>query len=547
MKKILTIAVALFTLSSASAQTISELFKFSNYDYTTSTARSAGMAGAYTSLGSDMSSMSINPAGLAMYTSSESGFTMGVNSAGAETNYGGNNSQKNWNTNFSLPNIGWVFNNGDVTFGVAFNRLANLSRSSSAVGNYEQFNTKGRIWADQLEGITAGSLNNDYTLFNGQSPVTWDAIMAYDSYCVDPLNDKDNCSTYGLWGIVDPADYIASQIQTVTEGAVNELVFSLGYNFDDMLYFGMSLGFQYIYYTERSVYEEFNDIDSNVGIFDNLYLADRLWVDGYGFDMKFGVTARPLPWLRIGVAYHTPTWMSIDEISSSDMQPYFTAGTGRYSWSPDLYQDYTMRSPNRILTGVSATLFGKLIVSVDYDRVWYNDMKYSTNINLSGWREGTISTDIENLPNYAAYTSAYGNIDLNAMISDYYRPVNNYRVGLEVQPIRALFLRAGFAYSDSPYADVSSFYDSSSLMSDYGSTTRYTAGIGYRTGRFNIDFAYTYASYTSLPSKFFDYVTTSAYDSGYDVYSEGTSIASFENIYTTNINHNFLLSMNWRF
>ncbi|MFI3287340.1 MAG: hypothetical protein R3Y61_02580 [Rikenellaceae bacterium] len=551
MKKIFLICATFFALQSVQAQTISELYKFSNYDFSAMTARSAAMAGAYTSLGADLSSMSINPAGIAMYSSSEVGFSFGLNSANTTSSYGSNASNTQNSTQFSMPNIAGVYNVGDVTIGFGVSTLANFNSSMRATGNYEQFNSKARIWADQLNGISASKLNNDYTLFSGQAPVTWDAIMAYDSYLIDPESPSDNNTSYGLWGIIDPDDYIASQITKITEGSLNELTVSAGYNFDDFIYLGATLGFQFLYYSEETMYEEFNKMDASgntaSGVFDNFYVADRLSLEGVGFNMKVGATVRPLSWLRVGLAYHSPTWMNITEYSVGEMQPYFTQGSGRYSWTPDLLQDYNMQSPSRLLAGVSATLFGAMIVSFDYERVWYNVMMYTTDIYSSKWRDGALSTDIENLPTYFDYTSESGIMDLNAMISDYYRPINSYKVGLEVQPIKSFFIRGGFAYSDSPYADEKSYYSNGDMLSDYGATTKYSAGIGYRTGKFNIDFAYVNTQYTELPSKFFDYVTSNSYNAGNgDVYAEGTEIASFENISQKYSNDNFILSMSWR-
>lgn len=554
MKKIIIFAALLcVSFAGAQAQTISELFKFSNYDFSAATARTAGMAGAYTSLGADLSSMSVNPAGLAMYSGSEVGFTFGINSANIKSRYGDGVSNKQNSTKFSMPNVAGVYNIGEVTIGFGINNLANFNSSMRASGNYEKYNSKARMWVDQLQGIRTGTLDDENKMFRGQQPSIWDAIMAYDSFLIDADNpDNPNNTMYNLTEIIDPEDYIASQITTETEGAINEFDVSAAYNFDDIIYLGATLGFQYLYYTERSVYEEYNRLDESghtgSGIFDYLYTQDRLSLEGIGFNMKVGATIRPLSWLRIGVAYHSPTWMHIDEYGVSEMEPYFVKGEGRYSWSPDLIQDYYMQSPSRLLAGTSAALFGRLIISVDYERTWYNSMLYTTDINASKWRDGNLSTDVDNLINYADYTNPQsGNIDMNGMIDNYYRPVNNYRVGLEVQALRGLFVRGGFAYSDSPYVSEKSYYAQGDVLSDFGATTRYTAGIGYRTGKFNIDFAYTNTKYTMLPSKFFDYVTQHSYDAGLgDIFPEGTEIMSLENISQRVNTDNFLLSMSWR-
>ncbi len=555
MKKIL-ITLAITGLSSlAMAQSTGELFKFSNYDFSASTARSAGMAGAFTSLGADMSSMSINPAGLAMYTSSEATISLGLTSHNTSSNYGGKYSMSMNNTAFSIPNAGAVLNFGDINLGVAVNRLANLNSNMSAIGDFEQFNTKGRIWVDQLEGIPSTELDNENTIFDRRNPLIWDAIMGYDSYMIDPGNTTTGSTWYTLNGIIDPNDYIASSYSRITEGAVDEMLLSASYNWDDIIYIGASMGFQWMSYTERSVYTEENLIDSQtIGVFNNMYLRDFLSMNGFGFNIKLGVTVRPTPWLRVGLAYHTPTWMTIEERSNADMEPFFEGGDGRYSWTPDLFQDYYAQSPSRLLAGASATLFGALIVSADYEVVWYNAMKYTTDINTSGWRDPSISSDIDNLPNFSSYVSNSGDIDLNGMIDSYYKPVNNFRFGVEGRPLRSLFVRAGFGYASSPYADVQSYYDPEMKMSDFGDIMRFSGGLGYRSRNFNVDIAYVYSSYSELPNKFFDYVTSYAYDTFYntpagnpDIIPAGTSVSSFENINQSHKDHNIILTLGWRF
>lgn len=68
-------AAACLLSTSASAQAAGDLLALSQYNYSFSTARSAALGGAFTSLGADLSSMSINPAGLGMYMSSDFGIS----------------------------------------------------------------------------------------------------------------------------------------------------------------------------------------------------------------------------------------------------------------------------------------------------------------------------------------------------------------------------------------------------------------------------------------------------------------------------------------
>lgn len=550
LKKLVIATVAVGTTISVSAQSTGDLLRFSRHDFSNTTARSAAMAGAYTSLGSDLSSMSINPAGLAMYSSSEVGVTAGFNIGATRSSYGQSNSSLDSRFKFVIPNFGGAFKLGDFTLGIGMNRLADFNSKVNVTGNYEQYNSITRIWADQITGIPSSQFNSEHSMFN-RNPVLWNAVMAYDGYLIDPANSSPTNTMYGVWGIVDPSDRIASTMEMTTNGSIDEFAVSGAWDFNQILYMGMTMGFQSLYYNQQSYYTEQNDLhNANIsGVLNNFGLQQSVNMSGFGFNLKFGVTIRPVPWLRIGVAYHSPTWITMSETSYSEITPNLDDGTGRFSYTPDLQQDYYLQTPGRLLAGISAAIAKRLIISFDYERTWYSDMFYNTQINLRGWREGVLPNDIDNLNNYAKHTSAKGAMAINDMVAETYRATNNYRVGLEIQPVNKFFIRAGFAYSESPYSDkVESQYAPGTKLSDYGAITRYSGGLGYRTGRFNIEAAYVYSTWSELPSKFFDYVTLNDYNTLSDgVIPAGTTIASKGNINRTRESHNVLLTVSWRF
>ena len=66
--------------------TPSDLFELSQTTFSLGTARSMAMAGAFTSLGADLTSMAINPAGLGMYRRNEISITPLMSFARAENN-----------------------------------------------------------------------------------------------------------------------------------------------------------------------------------------------------------------------------------------------------------------------------------------------------------------------------------------------------------------------------------------------------------------------------------------------------------------------------
>ena len=138
------LSAALFATAPVSAQnsggllmdrdivTPSDLFELSQTTFSLGTARSMAMAGAFTSLGADLTSMAINPAGLGMYRRNEISITPLMSFARAENNAPAFNS--NGKNRFSIGNFGFTANVYEgsgplvsVNIGFGYNRLQDLN------------------------------------------------------------------------------------------------------------------------------------------------------------------------------------------------------------------------------------------------------------------------------------------------------------------------------------------------------------------------------------------------------------------------------------
>lgn len=496
----------------ANAQGSEELFQFSRHNFGISTARSAGMGGAFTSLGADGVSLSLNPAGIAMYKSGELTLSPGFRIAGRDADYSGTKgSVRNNNsyTRFNLGNGALIYadraGRGDNFFAVGFgmNRVADFNGKSHAIGYGEEFSI-GDMFAEQLYGNRPGSIgspdNDIYQAFYNYPPSMWGALLGYQTALVDPVNfDDPNNIEYTMNGIISPGALLDPTWTRRTKGAINEYVVSGGFNLQDIVYIGATIGIQDIYYNRYDTYTE-DAPTSNPGLNYMVY-NQNLRMSGTGVNLKIGVTARPVSWLRIGVAYHSPTWISMDEEYDADMVTFRRDMTG---WgeadTPILMNDYNMRTPSRLMAGISAVLGNFGIISFDYERAWYNKMKYTSD----------------------------GYSDVNAWIQELHRPSNTFRVGAEFQPIRSFFVRAGYGFSGSAYRD--------SALKKYGEYQQISGGIGYRARSFSIDLAYINGRTHQMPFKPFDYEA----EDGYPVLTDGT-------IYTKEKNHNVILTVGFRF
>lgn len=545
-KTIYTLALATLVVLSAKAQSPEELLMFSRQNFGISTARSSAMAGAFTALGDDAIAMSLNPAGLAMYSSSEISISPGLRISNTYPMYGSTVHSMGNYTKPTVGNFSAVYANGNGwVWGIAMNRLADFSGNYSVTGDWSE-NSMAYIFRDQLQGSTLGSLVGNKAF--DRPPGQWNALMGLNTWLVNPEFDNIFNKDYHLDGIINSGDQVVSQLSSTTNGTVDEIAMSGAYSWGNILYFGATFGMQSLTYRQNTLYTEYADVEYNTGDLDQFSIRDNLSLDGFGLNLKLGLTLRPLSWLRIGVAYHSPTWIVMNEFSVRDMETYLISNqnSNEYSdYTPDFRQNYSYQTPSRLMAGLSVTIAKRVILSADYERTWYNGMRYSTRINESGWRAPITPSDVDNNPRIIGdkYVDRAGNINMNAMIRNNYRATNNFRAGIEAQPARNFFLRAGYAYSESPYAPIESTYAAGTKLSSYGAIHQYSGGIGFGNRNFKVDLSYIYSAQNTLPTVFYDYIATSDYN---DI-RKGDNLIPSDNIYKSLIHHNIILTIAWKF
>lgn len=184
------------------------------------------------------------------------------------------------------------------------------------------------------------------------------------------------------------------QFATVaSKGSIGEYVISLGMNINNKVYVGASLGIhsvsvrRNIYYGEDYRYSAEPSLAYRMDYFN---YDQSTKISGAGINFKIGVVYRPIEDLRLGFAFHTLTYKysggmtsDVKSLGSNPdgytldregyIDPPFSEKTallvddGSYSW------EYT--SPSRMLLGASYTIGSYAIVSVDYERDWYNGIR----------------------------------------------------------------------------------------------------------------------------------------------------------------------------
>ncbi|GET29365.1 hemin receptor [Prolixibacter sp. SD074] len=484
----MTISTLLALTLYASAQYVDQALVLSQQSYGV-TARSKAMGSAFGALGGDFSSLSINPAGIAVYRANEFSFTPDVfhyNRTEA-TNQGITADDSKYN--FNIANIGYVgiYHPGDtesglvsVNFGLGFNRLRNFHQNSLSEAMNSPY-SRMDAFAQNTNGINYNDLVTTDSYDPYYNGIPWESKMAWENYLIDVANPGAGDNQYN--SILYQGETVNQHYAIQREGYINEYVFSLGANFSNKFYIGATVGIDDLYYRERSTYGE----DGGSNGFGNFDYYNYLRTTGVGFNLKFGMIYRPIPQLRLGAAIHTPTFFNLKENYhswiSSNLDANVGAGAGSHrEETPYGDYKYDLETPLRAIGSIAYQFGKKGLLSVDYEYVNYNNIKL---------RHGSDGYDF--------YSE-------NQDINNYYQSIGNIRVGGEYRVTPAVSLRGGYEYYGSPYK--STVDGVSQPNSNYQHVT-YNGGLGFRFGNANLDIAYGLTDLTryNYPFKVYDATT----------------------------------------
>jgi len=466
---LLTIA-GLFSV--ASAQYVDQALIFSQ-QYFGSTARSKAMGNAFGALGGDFSSLSINPAGIAIYQRPEvsvSANLLGINNT--QSTYQGQTSDDR-STTFNFRNFGYVFaqptssnTSGlvSVSFGLGFNRLNSFNQNISTQALGSSY-SRTDAFALNSNGISSSAFFDENNPYNN---VPWESKLAWENYLMNVTNPDAN-GVGNQYQSILYANELVDQYENINrEGYINEYVASFGANFNHRVYLGATLGIHDLYYDETRTYSE----DAPFGYFDYLNHSSSR---GYGYNLKLGVIVRPTDALRLGAAIHTPTFYTIKESYSSTMSSNLhdvsTDADGTHSASSPVgdYQ-YKFETPFRAIGSIAYQFGKKGLISLDYEYLDYSKSKL---------RKGD---------------DGYNFAGENQDISDIYKPVSNIHIGGEYRATDALSLRAGYESFGNPYK---TNIDGVVQPNTNFKFNTINAGLGYRLDNVSFDLSYSLGDRTN--------------------------------------------------
>ncbi|MDP2088768.1 MAG: hemin receptor [Flavobacteriaceae bacterium] len=305
---------------------------FSGDEYN-GTARFNAMSGAFGALGGDLSAMTINPAGAAIFLNNE--FSISLN---------------NRNTSISST----FYNNGRLSE----NDYFNLSQMGGVAvfNNYNQ-NSNWKNLALGFNYSKTADFENNW-IARGNS--------GYATYIFDQVNTN-----------IRYLNVDEQVFGNFTEGSNDKYTFSIASQYNDNLYVGFSLNTYNLDFYQKAILEEYNnDGDGNTI---DASLIQKLLTVGDGVSFGFGLISRPTDNIRFGFSYQSPVWYELaEEFVAEDLKLTYSNTTQSYtSYSGVNRFDYKVRTPST-LTGSFAYIFNKQgLISLDYIYKNYSGIRLS--------------------------------------------------------------------------------------------------------------------------------------------------------------------------
>ena len=448
-----------------SSQTIDDALRYSLLSPTT-TARSAGVAGAFGPLGADLSVSSTNPAGIAEFRKSEYTISLGLPLRKTSSTIGGQTTETN-DVNVKLDNLAAVFFYNPRSFDI---KSVNIAIGVNTLADFTQ--------QISYDGETPGTIVNRFLeRAEGLTPDELDPFEAGPAFDAGAIYNFDNGTSY-------ESDFVTLQeVNRKTQdiqrtGSLNEIFINFASNIKNKISYGLTLGFPFLNFTEEKIYRE-SDLGNSIDFFDEISYRENLTTSGVGVNIKAGIIYKFTNRLRLGAAIHSPSWYFLQDEFSTAVNYAFTANgaSEQFDASSGLSEfDYRLRTPWRVHAGL-----GYLYMSGDIRGFISGDVEYvdysSNSFNLTANSTNPIDQ--------------FQQDDLNNEINSIMTSAVNVRVGTELAYKKGR-VRLGVGLENSPFVDQS--------MWDIDPTI--TAGLGFRANNVYVDLALIMQSSSSIYSPY---------------------------------------------
>lgn len=467
MKKLFLLFIGVLSMSTINAQNVNDAIRYGDGEIQ-GTARYRALSGAFGALGGDISAISINPAGSAVFAKSYASITLGNTNTKNETSYfNGRNSSSNSDFNIQQAGGVFVFQNSSgsswkkISLAVAYDNTKNYENdwmangtNTTSIDSYFLNNAQG-LRLDEISALAGESTGDAYSgIGSAYGYQNQQAFLGYDSFILEPNTNDDNNAGYTS-NIADGT--FNQEYSYAATGYNGKVAFNLGAQYGDNIYLGLNLNSHFLNYERTTfLYEQNNNAGS---IVNQVGFENNMLATGSGFSFQLGSIFKLTEEFRVGLTYSSPTWMTITEETTQYLETVRDEAGSNVLKVLDprvvnVFEDYKIQSPGKI-AGSLAYVFGtKGLISFDYSRKDYSNTKFKPT------------------------TDAYFRTQ-NAIIENELTAASTYRVGGEYK-INRISLRGGYRFEESPYTNGNTV----------GDLNGYSLGLGYNFGNINLDLTF---------------------------------------------------------
>ena len=475
MKKLVLLFIGVLSISIINAQDINDAVRYNEGEIQGS-ARFRALSGAFGALGGDLSAININPAGSSVFNNSYASFTLANSNVKNETSYF-NGTSTDSNSDINLQQAGGVFvfknTNSDspwkkFTLGIAYDNTKNYEEDWFATGTNTNsidsyfLNYSQGLRLDEISAFPGETTSEAYAeIGSAFGYINQQAYLGYDSFILEPDTYDDDNTGYSS-NIA--AGTFKQEYEYAATGYNGKVAFNFGAQYTDDFYFGINLNSHFLNYERSTFLYEQND---NTGsIVNQVGFENTITTNGNGFSFQLGSIMKVTDELRLGLAYNSPTWLTIEEETTQYIETVRNEAGSNVLQIVDprivnVFPSYKLQTPGKF-TGSLAYVFGELgLISFDYSTKNYGNTKFK--------------------PTSDSYFSS-----LNREIGNDLTTASTYRIGGEYK-VKQFSFRGGYRFEESPYENGKTV----------GDLNGYSLGVGYNFGNLKLDLAFDQSKQTS--------------------------------------------------
>jgi len=473
MKYIIFIVTILLSTFYAYSQEPADALRYSWY-IQQGTARQQAIGGAMGSLGGDISSSYVNPAGLGFYRTGDFVITPAYAFLNNKSTYL-DRTEKDKKNYFNFGTTGFVIDGASKkdkwsAYSISFNRTANFGSNILYRGQNNQSSYSQKF----LEEIKNGDIKDANAVAQN---FPFGTSLAFNTYWIDTVAGGTT-GNYQFQTRAPIASGLLQQNAIESKGGITEIALAGATNFHNKFLIGATIGIPILSYKRESTFIEADATDNPNNNFDYASFSESLQTSGAGINLRIGAIYKAAEYLRLGLAIHSPTYYGLtDKYNASNTtntelyQGTLTQTAADVGGTAPAEFKYNLLTPYRIIGSASYVL--REVQDVRNQKGFLTaDIEY-VNYKFSSFHPQGSSND-ESAKDYLK--------TLNNAIDKAYKGAFNFRAGGELK-FTTVMVRLGGAYYGNPYQDINGAK---------GSRFQLSGGLGYRNKGMFVDLTYVH-------------------------------------------------------